>query len=43
MQITETCRTGQRDTPHLRQGWWLVPSALCGATIWGLMIAAIVG
>jgi hypothetical protein len=42
MQITEAHETAQSDG-ELSCGWWLLPSALCGAAIWVMIIAALVG
>jgi hypothetical protein len=43
MQITEARQTEQAEVPQMRSGWWLVPSALCGAAIWVMIIVALVG
>ncbi len=43
MQITVAHQEDQSEAPPMRSGWWLVPSILTGATIWGMVIAALAG
>jgi hypothetical protein len=43
MQITQARQTRQERVAQTRSGWWLVPSFLCGAAIWGGILVALVG
>jgi hypothetical protein len=43
MTITESCENAQSEATQMRSGWWLLPSLLCGAAIWGKVIVTLVG
>ena len=43
MQISQTRPAARTEAPPMRGGWWLLPSVLSGAAIWGMIIVALVG
>ncbi len=42
MQITET-RRKEQSPRQAHSGWWLLPSYVAGAPIWGMVLVALLG